>query len=162
MGLVFKYSSIARHNQCFIYKKQWLNAYISGKERNWSLYIFFSYIYIYIYFFMKVKVAQSRPTVCDTMDYSPLGSSVYGILQARILGNHSLLQGNLPDSRIELRSRALQADSLPRYGFLSPWTNHPLSVSSYSQSSQSSSLFRNLCLWYQGRFSFIIKLSRFS
>ena len=32
--------------------------------------------------------AQSRPlrpTLYDTMDYSPPGSSVYGILQARIL-----------------------------------------------------------------------------
>ena len=30
-------------------------------------------------------VAQSCPTVCDPMDCSPLGSSVHGILQARIL-----------------------------------------------------------------------------
>ena len=29
---------------------------------------------------MKVKVAQSRPTLCDPMDYT-----VHGILQARIL-----------------------------------------------------------------------------
>ena len=69
---------------------------------------------------MKVKVAQSRPTLGDTMDYSPLGCSVRGILQVRILGNHSFLQGNLPDSGIELRSRALQADSLPRCGFPGP------------------------------------------
>ena len=31
------------------------------------------------------KVAQSCPTLCDPMDCSPPGSSVYGILQARIL-----------------------------------------------------------------------------
>ena len=31
------------------------------------------------------EVAQSRPTLCDPMDYSPPGSSVHGILQARIL-----------------------------------------------------------------------------
>ena len=31
-----------------------------------------------------VLVAQSRPTICDPMDCSP-GSSVHGILQARIL-----------------------------------------------------------------------------
>ena len=42
-----------------------------------------------------VLVAQ---TLCDPMDSSPLGSSVHGILQARILetlfqGCHSLLQG---------------------------------------------------------------------
>ena len=38
---------------------------------------------------MKVKsereVAQSCPTVSDPMDYSPLGSSIHGIFQARVL-----------------------------------------------------------------------------
>ena len=40
-------------------------------------------------------VAQSCLTLCDAMDYSPLGFSVRGILQARILEwiSHSLLQG---------------------------------------------------------------------
>ena len=33
----------------------------------------------------KVEVAQSYLTFCDSMDCSPPGSSVYGILQARIL-----------------------------------------------------------------------------
>ena len=33
-----------------------------------------------------VLVAQSCLTLCDTMDRSPPGSSVHGILQARILG----------------------------------------------------------------------------
>ena len=33
----------------------------------------------------KVLVTQSCPTLCDPMDCSPLGSSVHGILQARIL-----------------------------------------------------------------------------
>ena len=32
-----------------------------------------------------VLVTQSRPTLCDLVDCSLLGSSVYGILQARIL-----------------------------------------------------------------------------
>ena len=32
-----------------------------------------------------VLVAQSYLTLCNPMDYSPPGSSVYGILQARIL-----------------------------------------------------------------------------
>ena len=32
-----------------------------------------------------VLVAQSCPTLCDPMDCSPPGSSVYGISQARIL-----------------------------------------------------------------------------
>ena len=34
---------------------------------------------------VKMKVAQSRPTLCDPMDCSPAGSSIRGILQARIL-----------------------------------------------------------------------------
>ena len=33
----------------------------------------------------SVKVAQSCLTLCDPMDCSPPGSSVHGILQARIL-----------------------------------------------------------------------------
>ena len=32
-----------------------------------------------------VQVTQSCPTLCDPMDYSLTGSSVYGILQVRIL-----------------------------------------------------------------------------
>ena len=35
--------------------------------------------------FLKVLVTQSCPTLCDPMDCSPPGSSVHGILQARIL-----------------------------------------------------------------------------
>ena len=38
---------------------------------------------------MKVKsereVAQSCPTLSNTMDYSPPGSSIHGIFQARVL-----------------------------------------------------------------------------
>ena len=35
--------------------------------------------------YVHLLVAQSCPTPCDPIDYSPLGSSVCGILQARIL-----------------------------------------------------------------------------
>ena len=35
--------------------------------------------------YLPMWVAQLCPTLCDPMDYSPLGSSVHGILQARIL-----------------------------------------------------------------------------
>ena len=46
---------------------------------------------------VKVLVTQSCLALCDPMDYSPLGSSVHGILQARILEwVHSLLQGIFP------------------------------------------------------------------
>ena len=34
---------------------------------------------------LKVLVTQSYPTLCDPMDCSPPGSSVHGLLQARIL-----------------------------------------------------------------------------
>ena len=34
---------------------------------------------------MCAKLHQSCPTLCDSIDYSPPGSSVHGILQARIL-----------------------------------------------------------------------------
>ena len=34
---------------------------------------------------MQAKSVQSYPTLCDPMDSSPLGSSVHGIFQARIL-----------------------------------------------------------------------------
>ena len=42
--------------------------------------------------------AQSCPTLCSPIDCSPPGSSVHGILQARILGVgcHALLQGIFP------------------------------------------------------------------
>ena len=33
----------------------------------------------------SAKSLQSCPTLCYPMDYSPLGSSIHGILQARIL-----------------------------------------------------------------------------
>ena len=45
------------------------------------------------------KLLQWCPTLCDCMDCSPPGSSVHGILQARIpeLGCHFLLQGIFPN-----------------------------------------------------------------
>ena len=63
---------------------------------------------------MKVKVAQSSMTLCDPMDCSLPGSSVHGILQARILDGLPLLSaGDLPNPGTEPRSPALQVDSLP-------------------------------------------------
>ena len=50
----------------------------------------------------KVLVAQSCPTLCDAMDCSPPGSSVHGILQARILEWLPCPPpGDLPDPGIE-------------------------------------------------------------
>ena len=65
---------------------------------------------------MKVKmlVAQSCPTLCNTMDYSLPGSSVHRILQSRILEWIAVpFSWDLPDPGTEPVSHALQADSLP-------------------------------------------------
>ena len=57
---------------------------------------------------MTQRFAQSCLTLCDLTDGSPAGSSVHGILQARILEWVAL-----PDPGIEPGSPALQADCLP-------------------------------------------------
>ena len=64
--------------------------------------------------------AQLCPTLCDLMDCSPPGSSSYGILQARILECHFLLQGIFLTQGLTLHLLYLlhwQVNSLP-------WT-HP-------------------------------------
>ena len=54
------------------------------------------------------------PTLWDPMDYSPPGSFVHGILQARILSGLPFPSpGDLPDLRIKPGSPGLKADSLP-------------------------------------------------
>ena len=66
--------------------------------------------------FVKVKVllTQSGPTLCDPMDCSLPGSSVHGILQARILEWVAILfSRDPPDPGSEPMSPALQANSLP-------------------------------------------------
>ena len=42
-------------------------------------------VFISCLFYICVLVTQACPTLCDPMDCGPLGSSVHGILQARIL-----------------------------------------------------------------------------
>ena len=67
---------------------------------------------------VQVTVAQSYPTLCDCMDYvySLSGSSVRGILQARIPEWVAIaFSRRYPDTRIEPRSPALQGDSFPTY-----------------------------------------------
>ena len=56
---------------------------------------------------MKVKFAQSCPTLCH-----PVGYTIHGILQARILERVDFLR-DLPNPGIKLRSLTLQVDSLP-------------------------------------------------
>ena len=63
---------------------------------------------------VKMLVTQSHLTICNSMGYNPLGSSVHGILQARILGGLPCLSpGDLPNPGIKPRTPALQVDSLP-------------------------------------------------
>ena len=76
------------------------------------------------------KSLQSCPTLCDPIDGSPLGSSVPGILQARVELDHKegrvpknwcfqtvvlekTLEGLLDSKEIKPGSPALQADDLP-------------------------------------------------
>ena len=42
-------------------------------------------VFLCIIWMRASSVTQSCPTLCDPMDYSPLGSSVHGIFQARVL-----------------------------------------------------------------------------
>ena len=57
--------------------------------------------------------AQSYLTLGNPMDCSPSGSSIHGVLQARILEWVAIpFSRDLPDPGIELRSPVLQADSL--------------------------------------------------
>ena len=59
------------------------------------------------------EISRSCLTLCEPMDCSPPGSSVHGILQARILDCVAMPSSrDLPNPGIEPRSPAFQADSL--------------------------------------------------
>ena len=67
-------------------------------------------------------VTQLCLTLCKPIDCSPPGSSVHGILQARILESRAILfSRGIPDPGIKLRSHARQEDS-----FLSEPPGKPL------------------------------------
>ena len=60
-----------------------------------------------------MKVAQSCPTLRNPMDFSLPGSSVHGILQARILEWEAVpFSGDLSNPEIKPRSPTLWVDSL--------------------------------------------------
>ena len=86
------------------------------REKIYYFYIFID-INIKIYLInrnMKVLVAQSSPTLCDPMNCSLPGSSVHGILQARILEWVAIpFSMEFPDPGIKCRSPALHEDYLP-------------------------------------------------
>ena len=61
-----------------------------------------------------VLVTQLCLTLYDHMDYNTTGSSVHGILQARVTGGLPFPSpGHLHDSGIKSESPTLQSDSLP-------------------------------------------------
>ena len=61
---------------------------------------------------MSMLVTQSCLTLCSPMDCSPPGSSVHGILEARILKWVVMpFSGDLPDPGVKRWSLTLQADS---------------------------------------------------
>ena len=68
------------------------------------------------FFFPVLSFSHSvmSNSFCDSVDHSPPGSSVHGILQARVLEWVPISSsGNLPDPGIEPVSSAWQADSFP-------------------------------------------------
>ena len=68
-------------------------------------------IYLFV---LSAKSLQSCPTLCNHVDCSLPGFSVYSILQASILQWDAMPSSRGPSNpRIEPRSPALQADSLP-------------------------------------------------
>ena len=81
------------------------------------LFIFWYRLNVYMVIFRIVVIVQSLSHVrlfCNPMDCSPPGSSVHGILQARILEWVAISSpGDFPNPGIEPESPALQVDSLP-------------------------------------------------
>ena len=89
----------------------WTAAYQAPPPMGFSRQEFMSVQIFIVYFSIESEseVAQSCPTLCNPVDCSLPGSTVPGILQARILGVgcHFLLQGNLPSPGIKPESPAL-------------------------------------------------------
>ena len=76
--------------------------------------LLFFFFFLWCAMKVKVLVALSYPTLCDLMDCSPSGSSLHGILQARILEWEAIpfsRRSSIPE--IEHRFPALQAAYLP-------------------------------------------------
>ena len=67
------------------------------------------------------SAAQSCLTLCDPTDCSPSGSSVHGIILARILEWVAIsFAGDFSDPGIEPASPVLQVDSVPLHHLGSP------------------------------------------
>ena len=93
---------------------------------------------------LHAKLLQSCLTLCDSMDCSPPGSSVCGILQARILEWVTMpFSRGSSRPRIAPGSPALQADSFQR----GQGSNSTLSMSSRTPDRQDFCL-AELCILY--------------
>ena len=75
---------------------------------------------IFTFLCLHANSLQSCPTLCNLMECSPPGSSVPGILQARILEWPFPPPGDLPDPRIEPPLLPWQVDSSPLCHLRSP------------------------------------------
>ena len=103
------------------------------------------------------KSLQSCLTLCDPVDYSPPGSSIHGILQARILicGSHFPLQGFFPTQGSNPHLPCLlhwQMSSLPPGPPGSPsdfWYLHNFQLCYYIYKKKMSS--SRSCSWNYGR-----------
>ena len=74
-----------------------------------------------------VLVPQSCLTLCDPVDCSPPGSSVHGILQARILERAAMSSSrDLPEPGLNLGLPHEQADSLPSETVGKPYSVVPV------------------------------------
>ena len=70
--------------------------------------------FLFTHVVLHGKLLQLYPTLCDPVDHSPPGSSVHGILQARILEWVAIpFQGIIPTQGSNPGPPALQADSTP-------------------------------------------------
>ena len=82
------------------------------------------------------EVTQSYLTLWDPVDCSPPGSSVHGILQARVLEWVAIPSpGDLPNPGIKPRSPTLQADALPSKQPAKCWTIRVQQITSAFQAS---------------------------
>ena len=93
-----------------------------SSSKIWMLLFIFFFHTSYLHFVQQttshrvwlVLVSQLCLTLCDPMDHSPPGSSVHGILQARILEWVAIsFSGTSSNPEIEPGCPALQAGSLP-------------------------------------------------
>ena len=74
------------------------------------------------------EVAQLCPTLCNTMDCNPPGSSVRGILQARILKPRANAGDSGAAGSIPVLEESLEEDMATCSSILSwriPWTEEP-------------------------------------